>query len=368
MVMKNSSSNRSNIIFWVISILIMSILFEILSSQILIYNYRSQHNLSVSQGEISSLSSINLMHKVAKRIGFSGINTGTGIKNKTDPAPFIIQDPVMGYSAPAGEYTHTILRKYGPQKDWESFKTKVTINKDGSRWTGKIDGKNLPKIYVFGDSFVFGSGVNDEQTFSFLLQYAMPHYEVKLFALGGYSLTQAYLRFESLKESINSSDIIVLGYADFYDKRHVMSPGRIREGNSTAERRIPESKNISFPLLKASLDKNGEIEFSYVNGNCSENSGYCEKKDPSSSEMTNLTAALINHISDNSKAKVYLIHFEGNYDNPVFQLINDKVTLVSALSGDFDYFIRDSVEGFDHHPGPYWHYAISRKLLEKLSD
>ena len=123
-----------------------------------------------------------------------------------------------------------------------------------------------------------------------------------------------------------------------------------------------------FSLLKASLDKNGEIENSYVNGNWSENNGYCEKKEPSSSEMTNLTAALINHISDNTKAKVYLIHFEGNYDNPVFELINDKVTLVSALSGDFDYFIRDSVEGFDHHPGPYWHYAISRKLLETLSD
>ena len=31
-------------------------------------------------------------------------------------------------------------------------------------------------------------------------------------------------------------------------------------------------------------------------------------------------------------------------------------------------FIQDDIEGFDSHPGPYWHYAISRRLLEILSD
>ena len=366
--MKNSSSGRNNIIFWVISIILMSILFEIFSSLALIYYYRSKDNMLDTYGEISSLSSINLINNVVNRIGSSSINTNTEFKKRTDPDPFIIQDSVMGYGASAGEYTHTFLRKLSSQNDWDSFNTKVTIKKDGSRWTGEIDGESLPKIYVFGGSFIFGTGVNDEQTFSFLLQYAMPNYEVKLYAFGGYSLTQAYMKLESLKESINSSDIIVLGYADYYDIRHIMSPGRVREINDWIESKDPDLINRSYSLLKASLDKNGEIEHSYINRNCSENNGYCEKKDPGSSDMTNLTAALINHIAENTKAKVYIIHFQGNYDNPVFELLNDKVTRISALSRDFDYFIRDDVEGFDEHPGPYWHYAISRKLLETLSD
>jgi hypothetical protein len=82
--------------------------------------------------------------------------------------------------------------------------------------------------------------------------------------------------------------------------------------------------------------------------------------------MTNATAALINYIADNTRASVYLLHIDGDADNPVFALTR-KTTLVSVLASDFDYFIHDDIEGFDPHPGPYWHYAISRKLLQVLS-
>jgi hypothetical protein len=70
---------------------------------------------------------------------------------------------------------------------------------------------------------------NDEQTFSFLLQQAMPDYNVKLLAAGGYSLTEAVLNFDRLKGKISDRDIIILGYADFYDVRHVVAPSRLRE-------------------------------------------------------------------------------------------------------------------------------------------
>lgn len=363
--MKNSSSGKNNIVFWVVMVLFMAIIFEILSSLVLIYTYRSKHYKDIGC-EASSLSSINLICKVAIRFGIYNDKT-VEFARKTDPVPFYIQDPVMGYSASSGEYTHIFLRKYSWQKEWDLFKTKVTINKDGSRWTGEIEDDKRPKIYVFGDSFVFGTGVNDEQTFSSLLQQAMPNYEVKLYAFGGWSLTQAYLKVKSLKESINSSDIIILGYGDYYDERHVMSPSWVRNIYNSKTRKDADLKR-DFSLLKASLDENGEIEHGYVNRDCSKNNGYCEKQETSSSNMTNLTAALVNYIANNTKAKVYMLHFKGDYDNPVFELINDKVTRISALPGDFDYFIVDDIEGFDPHPGPYWHYAISRKLFETLLD
>lgn len=364
--MKSQASKKSSIISTAIGILLMLIIFEILSSLVLIYTYRSVNDgLTGSQGEISRFSSVNLINRVAMKTGLS--DRTVMYSRETNPAPFIIEDPVMGYSASAGEYTHNYLRKRNSQKDWESFKTKVTINNDRSRWTGNVDGESLPKIYILGDSFAFGSGVNDEQTFSFLLQNAMPSYEVKLFALGGYSLTQAYLRLESLNESITSSDIVILGYADFYDERHAMSPGRVRSINKWIKLRDPDKIDKDRALIKASLDENGEIQHSYISRICSKNDGYCDKKDPGRSEMTDLTAALVNHIADHTKAKVYIVHLAGKSDNPVFELINDKVTRISALPEDFDYFIRDNIEGFDNHPGPYWHYAMSRKLLETLS-
>jgi hypothetical protein len=328
----------------------------------------SRSDLTNLQGEVSSLSSVNLIYFVAGSIGIIQKPPGIEYKKESDPDPFRIPDNIMGYSALPGEYTHTYFRKNSGQQDWQSLKTKVTINEDGSRWTGNVDDKNGSTVYIFGDSFVFGSGVNDEQTFSYLLQQALPNSKVKLFAFGGYSLTQAYKRFEMIKDTIKSSDIIVLGYADFYDERHVMSPTRVRKINNWILKRNPGILNIDYSLLKASLKNNNSISFSYVKRDCTKNDSYCEKPDPSSSYMTKTTASLINNIAGNTGAKVYLLHFFGDSKNPVFNLIRNDVVRISALPKDFDYFIRDDIEGFDPHAGPYWHYAISRKLLKALSN
>jgi hypothetical protein len=67
-----------------------------------------------------------------------------------------------------------------------------------------------------------------------------------------------------------------------------------------------------------------------------------------------------------SPARVLLLHFDGEKSNPVFAAIDPKIKIVSALQPDFGYFIRDTVLSFDLHPGPYWHYAISRTLIAAI--
>src|SRR5262249_6598211 len=101
---------------------------------------------------------------------------------------------------------------------------------------------------------------------------------------------------------------------------------------------------------------------------CALNQSYCAQPDPPHSEMTKVSAALINGIAIATKAPVYLLHFDGNADNPIFDLLNPRVFHISALDRDFDHFVRDNIAGFDLHPGPYWHYAISRKLLQSLPE
>src|SRR5262245_20192731 len=119
-------------------------------------------------------------------------------------------------------------------------------------------------------------------------------------------------------------------------------------------------------LPKATIDDDGAIRISYIQQRCSENEEYCKRDDPPRSEMRRVTAALVNYIAENTKAKTFLLHFAWRKKNPVLNLLDDSVTIVSALPEDFDYFISDDVAGFDQHPGPYWHYAISRIILESL--
>ena len=96
------------------------------------------------------------------------------------------------------------------------------------------------------------------------------------------------------------------------------------------------------------------------------NDHYCNQTDPSKDEMARTTAALINEIAKTSSAPVYLLHFDGSKQNPVFGFLSGSVRRISALKEDFDHVIRDDALGFDAHPGPYWHYAISRKLIQTL--
>lgn len=83
--------------------------------------------------------------------------------------------------------------------------------------------------------------------------------------------------------------------------------------------------------------------------------------------MTRVSAALINGIADHTPASVLLLHFDGDPKNPVLGMLSSRVTRLSALPKDFDAVIRDDILGFDSHPGPFWHYAISRKLIQHFA-
>ena len=343
------------------------LLFEMFASTVFIYRYRSIKADQFYNFEPSYFSSINFIYKAASRLGLIEPTRKWRVEfdYKSEPSPFSRADPVLGVNAQPGIYTHTYLRKLPSESDWQSFKTNVSINEDGSRWTGMTEQDDRPSVYIFGDSFVFGTGVNDEQTFAYLVQQARPDLHVRLFAFGGYGLTESYLRFERLKHAMGSDDVIVLGYADFYDVRNVMAPSRLREIERWVKNYNQEYQDFSLP--KAAILGEGRIEISYIQQRCPFNEGYCEQPDPPGSEMTRVSASLINHIVDNTSARVFLLHVNGDPDNPVFELLGDNVIRLSALTSDFDYFIRDDVEGFDSHPGPYWHYAISRKVLEALA-
>ena len=124
------------------------------------------------------------------------------------------------------------------------------------------------------------------------------------------------------------------------------------------------SRNLRLP--KASADDKGEIDISYIHENCASNYGYCNQSDPSEEEMAKVTASLINYFDNNTDAKIVLLHFQGPRNDRVFDMLNDNISVIHATESDFNYFIRDDIEGFDRHPGPHWHYAISRRLIESL--
>jgi hypothetical protein len=354
------------LVLYIVLAVVLAAVAELLLSASLLYLYR----LSGKVRDGGSLSSVAVALKTIRRAPQPPIPTDGGVyefSQESTPNPFLRNDDEFGYTANPGVYTHVYRRRpKGSAAPWERFPVKVTMNDDGSRWTGRAPRAGVPDVYLLGDSYVFGSGVNDEQTFAYLLQAALPQVDVRLFALGGYSTVQAWRRIAKLKDGITADDAIVIGYADFYDVRNVAAPSRMKKVDEARK-----SQRTLRPLgasLKADLDDGGAIRMSLVSEDCGNNGGYCEGPDPAPRYMGRVSAALINGIAAMTPAKVYLLYLSGPADNPVLKQIDARIEIISVLPADFDYFINDDVEGFDPHPGPYWHYAVASRLIDRLRE
>lgn len=360
--MKTRSRLRS-VLYSAATVLVALVVLEIGASWMMLGYYRATHQQHFETYDTSYLSIVNLARRFGRLVGLSEPDM---VLEQSSPSPFFRADPVLGYSAAPGVYTHSYARRNG-FGEWEYFRNKVTINPDGTRWVG-APRPGKPTVYIFGDSWVFGNGVPDELTFAGRLYQALPDWNVRLVALGGWSLTQAWLNFERLRE-IGPDDIVILGYADYFDVRHVQAPSRLLEIESWLKRINQPIPPFQLPkaTLAASGGSGGALTIGYVDQRCAVLGDYCRRPDPSQQEMTDVTAALVDQIANRSPAKVYLLHFAGSPDNPVRRKVSPKVQVIGAVRSEFDSVVQDDIIGFDGHPGPFWHDAISRRLLDNIA-
>jgi hypothetical protein len=312
----------------------------------------------------SALASVELIRRTVGRVRALAGGPSDDLWREVEPMPFYVGDPDFGYRAAPGKFVATFHRRAPSGSGDQRLETNVTINEDGTRWTGSPSASARRSLIVFGESFMFGTGVSDEQTFGYLVQQARPDFHVRLFALGGYGLTQTLLNFERLRPTLTSSDVIVIGYADWYDPRNVVAPSWLRQ--IEAFNRHARLSTAAFDLPAASIAPDGTIRIARVHQRCELNNGYCDQPDPPGAALADVSAAIINYIAANTSARVYLLYFDGDGHNRALAHLNDRVVLVAARPADFGSFVRDDIAGFDGHPGPYWHYAMSRKLVRAL--
>jgi hypothetical protein len=361
-----NSSKKRNAPFAAIMVVGALFLLEVFASWALMLRMRLQKAEDFTKTEPTYFSLLNISYKAGLKFGLFDRSLGEPFEYRrtTEPNPKFEPDPELGYKQLPGKYRVIFSRRARNSSEWERLSVNETIKHDGTRWSGECEPSSSTNVHIFGGSAVYGSGVNDEQTFAFLLQQARKDMCVNLFAVGGYGMTQSFIQFHKLHDQIKPDDIVILGYEDAFDVRNVVAPSRLQEVRDWFRSRDLPVDRVMLP--KAALDSQGTIRISYVPQRCDENDGYCDQHDPTEDEMSRVTAALINEIAKTSSAPVYLLHYWGTKKNPVLRLLSGSVRRISALGEDFDYVSRDSVLGFDPHPGPYWHYQISRKLIDEF--
>ena len=163
-------------------------------------------------------------------------------------------------------------------KDW----CDVTHNADSNRITrfakDTTDYSSLPKLNFYGCSFTWGTGLNDSETYPFLVQKSLQHYNISnkgIFAAGNLiSLLQ-------LKNEIDRNiqpAIAIVTYANFHDQRNTFNrewatmikqtfktPVK-RETKQQAKQAAKFIDTLKFPMARLK-DNRLRISYQKLNGN-----------------------------------------------------------------------------------------------------
>lgn len=142
---------------------------------------------------------------------------------------------------------------------------KATHNEKGRRITSFYPEESKDKkIHLYGCSYTYGTGVNDNETYPFLLQENFPNYEISNFAVPGYGTLHFYIQLIDNITNSNIPDIVILNCAEFHEERNVFSKSymyKIYQGLEVFE--IEETSNQRFypKILINNKSNNFNIEY-----------------------------------------------------------------------------------------------------------
>ena len=101
--------------------------------------------------------------------------------------------------------------------DGESWKTEINTNSKGMRGLREYSIQkpaHVTRVVVLGDSFVFGWGVKDNETFSAQLEQSDPNLEVLNFGVAGYGLDQILLSYREMAHEYHPDVVVIAIYPE----------------------------------------------------------------------------------------------------------------------------------------------------------
>ena len=118
------------------------------------------------------------------------------------------------------------------------------------------DSQNKEEIWIFGCSFTHGWGLQDYETYPWLLQQRFPEYEVVNFGVGGYGSIHSLIQFREALQ-VKTPRVAVLAYANFHDERNTFSRQR---------RKWVVAGRALGPIVQpyARLDGSGKLQYQFA--------------------------------------------------------------------------------------------------------
>jgi hypothetical protein len=216
-------------------------------------------------------------------------------------------------------------------------------------------------VLLLGDSFIFGAGLSDTTSLGWQLQSLLPQRRVANYAGGGFGTIHQVLLLRdatgprrlipaTLANELRGGDVL-LGYADFYPRRNVAAPSRLRTFQPRCGGLQPATDQAKvFFHPRASL-RQGQLQIEPVPLFQDHNG-----PDPTQAEQDAVTIALL----DEALARVgelgarpTILWIEGRADSAPIQHLHQRgVRILDLRNPGNGIWNHDTLMPFDNHPGP----------------
>lgn len=280
-----------------------------------------------------------------------------------DHGPLFRADEALGYTMYPGKYQIT-EKRYG-----KTHRFNLTVNDLGSRVASNRPSAASKRLYMAGDSAMFGWGLNDDQTMPWLLQTRFPQYEVVNLSLTSYSTIQALQQLQHTSPKIGANDIVVLTYHPITNGFNVVSAEMLGYLKSGFEHQLGDTKlvnNMTVPF--GSVGSDGQLMIGHYPVACAQQGkapADCPRR-PTPGEATQVTERAFDEILASQPGHVVVALLSGPDTDPVVRHLKSKGVMIADMRTDSsDPDATDEVS-IDEHAGPFWHRMVAERLGDAL--
>jgi hypothetical protein len=289
---------------------------------------------------------------------------GQALKVSVDHGPLFGPDAALGFIMYPGHYNVT------EKSAKEEHVFQLTVTDQGWRATSYVPVHAPHRIYLTGDSALFGWGTDDEQTVAWLLQTRLPNYEVLNLSAPSYSTIHALLQLRQLAPKISPDDIVLVLYHPVTNEFNVQSPFVLQGFAIGYEVQLSDKAQMDKSSLPfGAVDADGKFSIKQISVSCileHLRPAQCAHPELDDRAQEQVTERAMDEIIALKLGRLVVAQISGADDDPVIKYLRSKAVRIADLRSVPRTSDGDEIIPIDGHVGPFWHHLMFRRLLGVL--
>lgn len=287
------------------------------------------------------------------------------------PKHWLVGDSIYGLQLSPGKFSITLNDSVTFHTSHDRFRKRRSGEKD-----------SCERIFVYGCSFTYGYGVNDDQTFVSLLNRSREGESFSNFGVPGYGTLQALMRLKKEIESGNVPSSVMIVHSSVHPERNGMANSyrkALKIGYKNSNKHVESNmQDARFPFMEKSKSAvqfvswkeiysnwPGREQFAIVNAVQS-----LSQERPNEEKLEQITERIFEDIvelCDANSIRCIVVNLDDGKFKNRYQDLLEKFQ-VGVVSVNFDFTSEKYTNRpYDSHPNTLGHKRIAGSILDYLN-